>query len=139
MFFALDLALEALPELGPRTRAALEALLPGPLTLLVPNPPGATRWRAARIPSAWACACPRSSGALEPLASVEWPVLQSSANRSGGRDARRIADVDEGIREGVDLQLDGGELPGHRLHRGGPHASRGRGRIPGGPGGRGLR
>ena len=38
MFFSLDLALAALPELGPRTRAALGALLPGGVTLLLANP-----------------------------------------------------------------------------------------------------
>jgi L-threonylcarbamoyladenylate synthase len=39
-------------------------------------------------------------------------VLQSSANASGGPDARRLADVPEAIRAGADLVLDGGELPG---------------------------
>lgn len=39
-------------------------------------------------------------------------MLQSSANRSGGPDARRLAEVDERIRRGVDLQLHGGTLPG---------------------------
>jgi L-threonylcarbamoyladenylate synthase len=39
-------------------------------------------------------------------------VLQSSANVSGGADVRRVEDVDERIRAGVDLILDGGELPG---------------------------
>jgi L-threonylcarbamoyladenylate synthase len=47
-----------------------------------------------------------------PLAGVSRPVLQSSANRSGGPDARRVEDVDEAVRAGVDLILDGGELPG---------------------------
>lgn len=37
MFFALKPALETLTELGPRTREAVEALLPGPVTLLLPN------------------------------------------------------------------------------------------------------
>jgi L-threonylcarbamoyladenylate synthase len=55
---------------------------------------------------------PALTGALEPLATARWPVLQSSANPSGGSDARRLTDVDARIREGVDLQLDGGELPG---------------------------
>jgi L-threonylcarbamoyladenylate synthase len=55
---------------------------------------------------------PELGGELEPLAAVDWPVLQSSANPTGGADARRLADVDERIRHGVDLQLDGGELPG---------------------------
>ena len=40
------------------------------------------------------------------------PVLQSSANRAGGPDARRLGDVPEAIRAGADLVLDGGELPG---------------------------
>jgi L-threonylcarbamoyladenylate synthase len=46
------------------------------------------------------------------LAGVRWPVLQSSANPAGGPDARRLEDVDDTIRREVDLQLDGGELPG---------------------------
>jgi L-threonylcarbamoyladenylate synthase len=46
------------------------------------------------------------------LAAVRRPVLQSSANLAGGPDARRLADVPSGIREGADLVLDGGELAG---------------------------
>jgi hypothetical protein len=40
MFFQPSLALAALPELGPRTRDALLALLPGAVTLVLPNPAG---------------------------------------------------------------------------------------------------
>ena len=47
-----------------------------------------------------------------PLAAVRWPVLQSSANPSGGADARRLADVPAAIRDAADLLLDAGELPG---------------------------
>jgi L-threonylcarbamoyladenylate synthase len=39
-------------------------------------------------------------------------VLQSSANLSGGPDARRLQDVPRAIRDGADLVLDGGELAG---------------------------
>ena len=39
-------------------------------------------------------------------------MLQSSANRAGGPDARRVEDVDARVRAGVDLVLDAGELPG---------------------------
>ena len=38
MFFDRELALASLPELGERTRAALGRLLPGPVTVLLPNP-----------------------------------------------------------------------------------------------------
>jgi L-threonylcarbamoyladenylate synthase len=113
MFFQLDLALEALPELGSRTREAMRRLLPGPVTVLVPNPAeryplacGPVRDRlGVRVPSF-------TTPELAPLAKARWPVLQSSANPSGGRDAHRLSDVDERIRRGVDLQLDGGDLPG---------------------------
>ena len=112
MFFDAQRALEALPELPPETKAAAEALLPGGVTLLLPN-------RAHRYPLACernkdvlGLRVPSLTGALAPLQQMPWPVLQSSANRSGEPDARRIDDVDEHIRSGVDLILDGGELPG---------------------------
>jgi L-threonylcarbamoyladenylate synthase len=113
MFFQLDLALDALPELGPGTRAALDRLLPGPVTVLLPNPAGRYPLACGPEPGRIGVRVPAlDSPALRPLAAARWPVLQSSANRSGGLDARRIADVDERIRRGVDLQLDGGDLPG---------------------------
>jgi L-threonylcarbamoyladenylate synthase len=108
MFFRLKDALAALPELGPRTRGALDRLLPGPVTLLLPNP-------ERRFPLACGPA-PERLGLRVPdvpaLAGVHTPVLQSSANPSGGADVRRLEDVDPGIRAQVDLELDGGELPG---------------------------
>ena len=115
MFFALDLALAALPELGPRTRGALDALLPGAVTLLLPNP-------ARRFPLACGVGgdgietlglrVPAWPPALAALGDVSWPVLQTSANVAGGPDARRLEDVPEAIRARADLVLDGGELPG---------------------------
>jgi L-threonylcarbamoyladenylate synthase len=112
MFFSLELALAALPELGQRTRAALGRLLPGALTLLVPNPARRFPLACGPAPERLGLRVPALSGGLEPLGTVRWPVLQSSANPSGGAEARRLEEVDERIRAGVDLQLDGGELPG---------------------------
>jgi L-threonylcarbamoyladenylate synthase len=112
MFFALAPALAALPELGPRTRAALEALLPGPLTALLPNP--AERYPLASGPRSVTLGLrvPSLPPTLAALSAVHAPVLQSSANLSGGAEARRLADVESTVRAGVDLELDGGELPG---------------------------
>jgi L-threonylcarbamoyladenylate synthase len=105
MFFRLDDALAALPELGPRTREALERLLPGPVTLLLPNP-------ERRFPLAGGEHLGLRVPDVPALADVRTPVLQSSANPSGGADVRRLADVDPEIRARVDLEIDGGELPG---------------------------
>jgi len=112
MFFDLELALASLPELEPRTREALVRLLPGPLTLLVPNPARRHPLACGPEPERLGLRVPSLKGALAPLAAARGPVLQSSANRSGGPDARRLVDVDESIRSAVDLQLDGGALPG---------------------------
>jgi len=101
MFFALERALAALPELGDRTQAALGALLPGGLTLLLPNPcgpdPATLGLRVVDVPA---------------LAGVCSPVLQSSANLSGGADPRALEEVDGSLLAGADLVVDGGTLPG---------------------------
>jgi L-threonylcarbamoyladenylate synthase len=112
MFFDLELALAALPELGPRTRDAVERLLPGALTLLVPNPARRYPLACGPEPERLGLRVPLLEGELAPLADVSWPVLQSSANRHGEQDASRIGEVDQELRAGVDLILDGGELPG---------------------------
>jgi L-threonylcarbamoyladenylate synthase len=102
-FFALEAALAALPELGARTRAALCALLPGPLTLLVANP-------ARRFPCA--------GGELLGVRVIDAPldpgraILLTSANLAGGRDARTPAEIPAEIRAGAALVIDGGRLPG---------------------------
>jgi L-threonylcarbamoyladenylate synthase len=112
MFFSLDLALDALPELGPRLRGAVARLLPGALTLLLPNPARRYPLAGGPVPERLGLRVPALEGPLAPLAALSWPVLQSSANRTGGPDARRIEDVDPAIRRGVDAVLDAGELPG---------------------------
>jgi L-threonylcarbamoyladenylate synthase len=115
MFFALEPALDALPELGPRTRAAMLALLPGPVTLLLGNPE--RRFPFACNPTGGDSALlglriPAFDGPLAAFARVHVPAAQSSANISGGPDPRRLRDVPSKLREGADLALDGGELPG---------------------------
>ena len=112
MFFSLDLALDALPELGPRTRAAVEALVPGAVTLLLANPSRRFPLACGPDPDTLGLRVPAWPPPLAALGAVRWPVLQSSANDAGGPDARTLADVPERIRAAADLVLDGGELPG---------------------------
>jgi L-threonylcarbamoyladenylate synthase len=100
----LDAALDDLrDELGPGTRAALRVLLPGPITVLVPN-------RGRRYPLAGG----EALGLRVPATRLPRcrPLLQSSANAAGGPDPRRLDEVPRPIRAGADLVLDGGELPG---------------------------
>jgi L-threonylcarbamoyladenylate synthase len=115
MFFAREPALESLTELGSRTRTAAAALLPGAVTLLLPNL--GQRYSFARDPLGAGPALlglrvPALSGPLAALAAVRLPAAQSSANFSGGADPRCLQDVPVALREGAELVLDGGELPG---------------------------
>jgi L-threonylcarbamoyladenylate synthase len=108
MFFELPLAFDALPELGPRTRAALERLLPGAVTVLLPNP-------GLRFPLA--CGGDQLTLGLRVpvvpgLAGVRWPVVQSSANLAGGPEARELEEVPTAIQHAADMVIDGGRLPG---------------------------
>ena len=109
MFFVAGLALDALTELEPTVRDAAYKLLPGPVTLLVPNP-------AHRFPLA--CGADLDTLGLRApkldteLRNVRWPVLQTSANFAGRPDPRRLQDVPLGLRDSAELVLDGGELPG---------------------------
>jgi L-threonylcarbamoyladenylate synthase len=115
MFFDRERALKALPELGGKERGAIEALLPGPVTLLLPN-------RTRRFPLACGpeAGGPGSLGLRVPLlpdrlaalSTVPRPMMQSSANLSGALEASRLQDVPRGLLEGADLVLDGGELLG---------------------------
>ncbi len=108
MFFDLEAALAATAELGPRTQAALRVLMPAAITALLPNP--GHRFRLACRTD------PHTLGlrviAVPALAGVRIPVLQSSANASGGADARSLSEVAPAMRGGADLVIDGGELPG---------------------------
>lgn len=108
MFFSLERALAAVPEIGERTRGAMARLLPGAVTVLVPNPAGR-----------FALACGddvRTLGIRVPvvpsLEGVRRPVLQSSANRAGGADPRTLDEVPVLFRAAVDLVIDAGSVPG---------------------------
>ncbi len=104
MFFDRDLALAALPELGPRTRDLLERLLPRAVTVLLESDrfplAGGAGTLGLRVPE------------LPALAGVMRPVLQTSANLAGGPDPRRIDEVPDEIRRGADLVIGAGELGG---------------------------
>jgi L-threonylcarbamoyladenylate synthase len=107
MFFSPLAMRELIAALGPRTRDALGVLLPGPVTLVVANP-------QHRYPLACADDPDRLGIRLidGPLAGAECAIFQTSANLSGEPAPSSFDDVDPGIREAVDLALDGGELTG---------------------------
>jgi L-threonylcarbamoyladenylate synthase len=112
LFFDLELAMAALPELGAKTKDALERLLPGPVTVLLPNPGTRFPLACGAEPSRLGLRVPQLDEKLAKLAHVKVPILQSSANPTGESDPRSLDEVDERIRRGADIQLDAGVLAG---------------------------
>jgi L-threonylcarbamoyladenylate synthase len=107
MFFAPLAMREVLSTLGPRTREALGALLPGPVTVVVANPdhrfPLACREDPERL----------GLRLIEgPLEGTRYAIFQTSANRSGQPAPSRFEDIDPDLLAAVDLAIDGGELGG---------------------------
>jgi L-threonylcarbamoyladenylate synthase len=108
VMYLSPLAMRELVEgLGPRTRLAVGALLPGPVTLVVANSGG-------RYPLA--CREDRARLGVRliggPLTGAMCPLFQTSANFSGKPAPSRFEDVSAEILAGVDLAIDGGELTG---------------------------
>jgi len=103
----VDTLLELVPELP---RAPL-ALLPGPYTLVLPNPEQRFRWLTGSAPETIGVRVPELAGpGAEVLAAVD-VVVATSANLHGGSEAGTLEDVPAEIRSAAAL-VDGGELPG---------------------------
>jgi L-threonylcarbamoyladenylate synthase len=104
-----DALLELAPDLP---RAVVQALLPGPYTLVLPNPAERFRWLTGSAPKTIGVRVPELAGpAAEVLAQVG-AVVATSANLHGGPETRTLDDVPPEIRVGVGALVDGGELPG---------------------------
>ncbi|HEY1539408.1 MAG TPA: L-threonylcarbamoyladenylate synthase [Solirubrobacteraceae bacterium] len=112
MFFALDPALDALPELGARTRRALHALLPGAVTVLVDNPRRRFAPACGPDPGTLGLRVPALGASTAALHAVGLPAAQSSANLAGAPEARELDEIAPALRVGADLAIDGGRLPG---------------------------
>jgi L-threonylcarbamoyladenylate synthase len=108
----LDAILDAVPESHGRAAVVARALLPGPYTLILPNParrfPWLTGTRAetigVRVPDL-------PAEALEVVRRVGL-VAATSANRHGEPDPARPADVPEEILDSCGSVVDAGALPG---------------------------
>lgn len=107
MYFSTGAMRELVGSMSDPVRRAVAALLPGPVTLVIPNP-------ERRYPAACRADVERLGIRLieGPLAGVSCPIFQTSANPSGRRPPARYGDIDAGILAGVDLAIDGGDLTG---------------------------
>ena len=105
---ALGDLLDRLPWLRGRPELVL---LPGPFTLIFPNPERAFPWLAGSHPESIGIRVPLLPGMALAVVQEVGAVAATSANLHEGTDPRRFEDVPEEIRR-QSPGLDGGELPG---------------------------
>jgi L-threonylcarbamoyladenylate synthase len=108
----VDLLFKCVPELGGKAGLIARALLPGPYTLVLPNPAGRYRWLTGTRPDTIGVRVPAVEGlALEVLARVG-AMVATSANVKGGPDPATVDEVPAEIRDAADAVVDAGPLPG---------------------------
>jgi L-threonylcarbamoyladenylate synthase len=108
----LDLLLECVPELRGRAAVIARALLPGPYTLVLPNPARRFRWITGSNPDAIGVRVPELPPEAESVVAAVGCVVATSANLPGEPDPCRVDEVPPEIREHVGAVVDAGELPG---------------------------
>jgi len=107
----LDALFEAVPELRASERI-LRALLPGPYTLVLPNPARRFPWLNGRRTDAIGVRVPELCGDAAAVVRRVGAVVATSANLAGGPEPRTLEDVPAELRAAAAAELDGGELPG---------------------------
>jgi L-threonylcarbamoyladenylate synthase len=102
----VEALLELVPELD---TGVVQALLPGPYTLVFANPARRYAWLAE---GTIGVRVPELPAAVAEIVRAVGAVMATSANLHGGPDPRRLDDVPEQIRAACGAVVDGGELPG---------------------------
>jgi L-threonylcarbamoyladenylate synthase len=112
VFCDVDMLLECVPELRGRAASIARALLPGPYTLVLPNPARRFRWLTGTRSDAIGVRVPELAGPGADLLDAVGAFAATSANLPGGPDPRRLEDVPAELRRAAAAEVDGGDLPG---------------------------
>ena len=105
----VEALIESVPELPERI---VRALLPGPYTLVLPNPARRYAWLTGGRAEAIGVRVPNLPHDAAEVLRRAGPVVATSANLAGGADPRRLDDVPRELRDAAAAEIDGGELPG---------------------------
>jgi L-threonylcarbamoyladenylate synthase len=108
----VDTLLELVPELRGRAGVIARALLPGALTLVLPNPARRFPWLTGGRPDTIGVRVPELPDVSAPILAGVGALAATSANLSGGPDPATVEDVPAEIREACAAVVDGGRLPG---------------------------
>lgn len=103
---------ELVPELRGRVGTLARALLPGPFTLVLPNPAERFPWLTGNAPQTIGVRVPQLPAPSAEVLRHVGAVVATSANLHGGPESRTVADVPIEIRAAAAAIVEGGELPG---------------------------
>jgi L-threonylcarbamoyladenylate synthase len=109
---SVDGLARVLPELDDRITAICCSLLPGPLTLIVPNPARRLAHVCGGDPDRIGVRVPVLAPAVAGLADAVGSLLITSANERGGADPARLDAVPASLATAVAIAVDGGTLDG---------------------------
>jgi L-threonylcarbamoyladenylate synthase len=109
---SIEVLFDCLPELDASARTIVRALLPGPYTLILPNPARRFRWLTGVRTDAIGVRVPVLPEAVQRVVDAVGCVMATSANDPGGPNPVSLDDVPQRIRGAVAAELDLGPLPG---------------------------
>lgn len=104
--------LERLPELRGRSETIVRTLLPGPFTLILPNPAERYAWLNRASPTTIGIRVAVLPDPAQRVLDAVGAVVATSANAAGGRDPVTLDDVPMTIRSACAVELDVGPLSG---------------------------
>jgi L-threonylcarbamoyladenylate synthase len=108
----LELLFECVPELRGRSGTIARELLPGPYTLIFPNPAHRYGWLTGAHPDTIGVRVPVLEGYGKQVLDRVGAVAATSANVHGGPDPKSVGEIPQEILNGVAAIVDAGELPG---------------------------
>jgi L-threonylcarbamoyladenylate synthase len=108
----LEVLLDAVPELRGRAAVLARALLPGPFTLVLPNPARRYRWLTGTSPETIGVRVPDVPPEARAVLDRFGAVAATSANLHDGPDPAAVEEIPDAIRAGAGAIVDAGGLPG---------------------------
>jgi tRNA threonylcarbamoyl adenosine modification protein (Sua5/YciO/YrdC/YwlC family) len=109
---SVDMLLECVPELRGRAAVGARALLPGPYTLVLPNPARRYRWLTGTRPDTIGVRVADLPSPAQRVLDAVGAVAATSANEPGEPAAASLDEVPARIREECAAELDAGRLAG---------------------------
>jgi tRNA threonylcarbamoyl adenosine modification protein (Sua5/YciO/YrdC/YwlC family) len=108
----VDMLFELVPEIRGRAGVIARALLPGPYTLVLPNPARRFRWLTGTRPDTIGVRIPELPESSRRVVDGVGAVAATSANVAGGPDPAAVGEVPEEVLSACGAVVGEGRLPG---------------------------